>query len=173
MLYALSKTNSEYFMRLEDDIKIKAEIYHIPNFDIVGQLNVYGNFNEQTNLMINMVRGKSQDNIEKFIFNCGGGSLIRRKAFLDYASYIINNPKMLEMMYLLNPNNFVTVDIADGLGMLLYGCTVGRSMCMYDNTDGKNDYKGQQYSVVNQYKRYYNMEIELSSFKSYLHKNKK
>lgn len=173
MYYALSKTNAEYFMRLEDDVKIRGIIYHIPDYDVVGALNVYGNYNENTNVMLSMVRGRKAENKKEYFFNCGGGSLIKRTVFIEYIKSIIDNPRQLEIMYLLNPMNYVTVDVTDGLGLLLKGCSVGRSMCIFDDTNKTKGYKGLQHSVVNQYKRYYDMEIELSSFKNYLHENKK
>ena len=173
MFYALSKTNAEYFMRLEDDVKIRGIIYHIPDYDVVGALNVYGNYNENTNAMIRMVRGRQTSDTKQYLFNCGGGSLIRRTTFLEYIKETIDNIKLLEIFYLLNPKNYITVDITDGLGLLLKGCKIGRSVCIFDNTAKDNNYKGFQHSVVNQYKKYYDMEIELGNFKSYLRENKK
>lgn len=173
MFYALSKTNAEYFMRLEDDVKIRGIIYHIPDYDVVGALNVYCNYNENTNAMIRIVRGRQASDTKQYLFNCGGGSLIRRTTFLEYIKETIDNIKLLEIFYLLNPKNYMTVDVTDGLGLLLKGCKIGRSVCIFDNTAKDNNYKGFQHSVVNQYKKYYNMEIELGNFKSYLHENKK
>ena len=125
----------DYVVRLEDDVRCVGRIGHIPNFDVIGSFNVYATFDPKTNSRINFIRGTPITRVSDkiYIFNCGGGSMFKTNSFTDYCNSMLSYPRLTEIFYELNNENYVTVDRSDGLGMLVMGYTVGRSINIYEH----------------------------------------
>lgn len=159
---ALSYLDTDYVLRLEDDVRCTGKIWHIPKFDIIGPFNTYHIFDEVTNHYINYARGSPYDKEKDKIYsyNCGGGSIFKRTSFLEYINHVLENINIIYYIYDLNPRNLKNESIADGVGMLFFGYTMGRS---FNIADG-NSVIGplvKHVSIVHHYKEDYGKECDL------------
>jgi len=133
---ALSFLNTDYVLRLEDDVRCIGKVWHIPKFDVIGPFNIYGTFDEVTNHYINYARGTSYTKEKDKIYNhnCGGGSIFKRTSFLEYIDQVLDSPDAACYLYDLHKRNLNDEAISDGLGMLFFGYTAGRSFNIADAT---------------------------------------
>ncbi len=159
---ALSYLNTDYVLRLEDDVRCSGKIWHIPKFDVIGPFNTYYIFDEVTNHYINYARGspynKEKDKI--YSYNCGGGSIFKRTSFLEYINHVLENTNIVYYLYDLNPRNLKDEAIADGVGLLFFGYTMGRS---FNIADGNSDISSlsKHVSIMHHYKKDYGKKCDL------------
>ena len=159
---ALSYLDTDYVLRLEDDVRCSGKIWHIPKFDVIDPFNTYYIFDEVTNHYINYARGSSY-NKEKdkiYSYNCGGGSIFKRESFLEYINHVLENTNIVYYLYDLNPRNLKDEAIADGVGLLFFGYTMGRS---FNIADGNSDIGSldKHVSIMHHYKKDYGKKCDL------------
>lgn len=158
MTSACEYLDTDYIMRLEDDVRCRGKIWHIPNYDIIGSLNVHATINTNTNYYINLVRGVNVETEKvQYFINGGGGSLFKRTSMLAYITCMLDNWKLADTIYNLSPNNYASVDVIDGVAMLLLGYSVGRSMNILDQVGDELP----QCCFFHPYKNDYNVECNL------------
>lgn len=159
---ALSYLDTDYVLRLEDDVRCTGKIWHIPKFDVISPFNIYNIFDEVTNHYINYTRGTSfsKDKDKIYNYSCGGGAIFKRTSFLEYIDHVIDNPQIIEYFYDLNSRNIMNEAIADGLGMLFFGYTSGRS---FNIADCKADIgQLEKYvTILHHYKKDYGKKCDL------------
>lgn len=159
---ALSFLNTDYVLRLEDDVRCTGRIWHIPKFDVVGPFNIYGTFDEVTNHYINYTRGTpyNKENDKVYNYNCGGGAIFKRTSFLEYIEKVLETPDIAYYLYDLNSRNLKDEAIADGLGMLFFGYSMGRSFNVADVNVDIGPLK-KYVAIVHHYKEDYGKKCDL------------
>ena len=166
---ALIYLDTDYILRLEDDVRCTGKIWHIPKFDVIGPFNIYNIFDEVTNHYINYARGSpfSKEPDKVYSYNCDGGTIFKRTSFLEHINHVIENPNVVYYLYDLNSRNLKYAAIADGLGMLFFGYTVGRS---FNIADCKVDIGPlEKYvTILHHYKNDYGKECNLEELMSKL-----
>jgi hypothetical protein len=160
---ALTFLDTDYVLRLEDDVRCTGKIWHIPNFDIIGPFNIYGTFDEVTNHYINYTHGTSynKDNDKIYNHNCGGGAIFKRTSFLKYINQVLENPEVVYLFYDLHSRNLKDEAIADGLGMLFFGYSTGRSFNIADINVNIGQLK-KYVSIIHHYKEDYGKTCDLN-----------
>ncbi len=160
---ALTFLNTEYVLRLEDDVRCTGKIWYIPKFDVIGPFNIYGTFDEVTNHYINYTHGTSYSKEADKIYNhnCGGGVIFKRTSFLEYIDQVLENPSIVYFFYDLHPRNLKDEAIADGVGMLFCGYSIGRSFNIADVTVDIGPLK-KYVTFVHHYKEDYGKECDLN-----------
>ena len=159
---ALSFLNTDYVLRLEDDVRCTGKVWHIPKFDIVDPFNTYYIFDEVTNHYINYVRGTpyNKEKDKTYSYNCGGGVIFKRTSFLEYINHVLENPQIVNYFYDLHSRNLMNEATADGLGMLFFGYTMGRSFNIADVTIDIGPLK-KYVTIIHHYKEDYGKKCDL------------
>jgi hypothetical protein len=164
---AISFLDTDYVLRLEDDVRCTGKVWHIPKFDVIGPFNIYGTFDDVTNHYINYARGTSysKENDKIYNHNCGGGAIFKRTSFLEYINHVLDNPDVAYYLYDLHKRNLNDKAIADGLGMLFFGYTMGRSFNIADVTVDIGQLK-KYVTIIHHYKEDYGKKCNLKELMS-------